>query len=397
MNRFKRISAICLTALFAFFLLVAILLTYRSRNKTYSYFENRNLAQRPSYTAEDVLDGSFFTALEDYLIDRAAGHNTLSRLNTQLDLALQRPTVNDVVVQEDILLPWLRFESVDPAAVDAAAARMADQLRSVSRLVESYGGRYCYVAVPCQYAYHADRYPHYLNNRSVYTALSLAALRPALEQAGVPFLDMGEVFDAAGHPDEFSSAVDNHYSIYGAYATCRELLSFLNRCGGTIRIPDETAFSVSQLPTPYLGSRMRKLLGAWPSNERLSYFLPTSPVPFTRTDNGIEVTPSVYAYPADTDEWVTYSFYMGGDIGNTVIDTHRPELPSILVYGDSFTNAVECLIYLSFDQMHSLDFRYYRGGMSLGEYIETCRPDYVVCIRDYEALLSPDFNGTGVN
>ena len=64
------------------------------------------------------------------------------------------------------------------------------------------------------------------------------------------------------------------------------------------------------------------------------------------------------------------------------------------VYGDSFTNAVECVLYYGFNQMRSLDFRYYTE-MSLGEYIETWQPDYVVCIRDYEQLANPTFNGGG--
>lgn len=97
-------------------------------------------------------------------------------------------------------------------------------------------------------------------------------------------------------------------------------------------------------------------------------------------------------YDFSIPHYVTYSLYMGGDYANTVIDTGREELPSILIYGDSFTNAVECIAYLSFDEMHSLDLRYYKE-MSLDEYIQTVQPDIVVCIRDYEELLIRTQNG----
>lgn len=46
--------------------------------------------------------------------------------------------------------------------------------------------------------------------------------------------------------------------------------------------------------------------------------------------------------------------------GGTTIDTGRRELPSILIYGDSFTNAVESIAWYSFDRMESADFRYYK-------------------------------------
>ena len=396
MQKLKKRSALLLIAVFVLFLAAAVALTVRNRGKTYSFYENRNLAPLPAASEQSVLDGSYFSALEKYLIDRAAGHTALARLDTRIDLALRRPVIHDVVVREDILLPWLPYETVDPAAITAAAERMAQRLAPVSELVESYGGMYCYAAVPCQYAYHEDRYPSYLNNRSAYTALSREALRAALAEAGVDYLDVGEVFDALGHPDAFSSGVDNHYSIYGALETGRAILSRFNARGASLRVPEEADFTAETVPSPYLGSRTRKLLGTRTSDEPLVRLDLAEPIPFTRRDNGHDSYSYVYAAGAETDGYVTYNFYMGGDIANTVIDTDRPELPSILVYGDSFTNAVECLIWPSFDRMYSLDFRHYQD-MTLGEYIETYRPDYVVCIRDYEALLSPECNGTGLD
>ena len=95
--------------------------------------------------------------------------------------------------------------------------------------------------------------------------------------------------------------------------------------------------------------------------------------------------------PAE-NEPVLYNLYMGGDVAETILDTQRPELPSCLIYGDSFTNAVECLAYYSFDQTRSLDLRHY-SEMPLTEYIEQYQPEVVLCIRDYESLLSRDANG----
>ena len=68
-----------------------------------------------------------------------------------------------------------------------------------------------------------------------------------------------------------------------------------------------------------------------------------------------------------------YTAYMGGDIGETVIDTGRDELPNILIYGDSFTNPLECLMYYSFNEMHSIDLRYYKD-MTLEDYIRLYQP-----------------------
>lgn len=392
MKKLDRITQIMLVAAFGLFLFAAMLLTYRTRNRDYSYYENRMLAERPAYSAQALADGSWFSDLESYLIDHAAGHNLLSRVDAKVDLLLARPVVNDVVVRPDILLPWNNFAVVDESAVEQSAAQMTANLETVRDRVEAYGGRFCYVAVPCQYAYHEDDYPAYLNNRSEYTRLSRACLRDDLAAAGVDLLDVGEVFDALGHPDEFSSAVDNHYGIFGAYEAYRAILEHFG-----LPALSRDDFVCTELPQPYLGSRVRKLLGLRVSDEHLFTLTPKAEIPFTRTDYGSPSPAFIYELPAASDEWVTYSLYMGGDRSETLVDTHREELPSILIYGDSFTNAVECLAYASFDKMYSLDLRYYSGDLTLGGFIDAYQPDYVVCIRDYEALIAPWQNGAAAD
>ena len=86
---------------------------------------------------------------------------------------------------------------------------------------------------------------------------------------------------------------------------------------------------------------------------------------------------------------------MNGDYASTEIDTKRPELPNVLIYGDSFTNAVECLLYTSCNKMWSLDMRYCDEG-TLEEYITAYQPDVVICLRDYGAFLSAKDNGCGI-
>ena len=83
---------------------------------------------------------------------------------------------------------------------------------------------------------------------------------------------------------------------------------------------------------------------------------------------------------------------MGGDIAETCIRTDRSSLLTALIFGDSFTNAVESLAYYSFDEMRSVDLRHYKT-QSISDYIAAYQPDVVICIRDYEALLSRSDNG----
>lgn len=389
----KRISELFVTICFLGFLAAGLFFTISREPETVSFFENRTLSAVPAYSSEAVGNGSYTTQLEQYLDDHAALRNTLLKVKTRVDLMLRRPVVNNIVVTEDYLLPYLPLgaDTADTATVRGWAQNMADHLKDINDTVTEYGGYYCYVAVPCQYAYFEDEYPWYLYNRSDLSYDTVSSLKQAMAERGVPFLDIRAAFNAMGRPDGYGSRVDNHYTMEGAFETYRLVMEKVASESGLnfpILGPEDVTFET--LPDEYLGSRERKLLNLETREESLSILRPVEDVPFTRTDNGQSSPPEVYVFPETGP--LTYNLYMGGDWARTVIDTNRDELPSILIYGDSFTNAMECVAYLSFDEMHSLDLRHYKD-MTLEDYIREFQPEIVVCTRDFEVLLLLTDNG----
>lgn len=343
----KKIANIVLVLAFAGFLAAAMVITLGKPQGGWSYYENRTLAQMEELTPQTLWDGTFANSVEPTLQDHAAGRNAL-----------------------------------------------AGQLGELRDVVESYGGKFYYVAVPGQYTYFEEVHPDFLNNRDTYTDLEIPAFQQAMEEQGVTLIEMGEILAQQGNPPEYYSTVDYHYTFGGAYATYLAILERINQdFDHSLTVLDEDSLVRETLPNPYLGSRARKVFGLWETDEKLEIGLPAQPIPFTRTDNGQEVPATVYTLPGnDTDE-VAYAAYMGGDIAETVIDTGRDELPSLLIYGDSFTNPVEGLMYYSFDEMRTIDLRHYKD-MTLADYIALYQPDVVVGIRDYESLLSTDYNGS---
>ncbi len=391
----KRICEWAMALLFSGVLLVLMAATILLPKNRYSYYENRNLSAFPEITAESVLSGQVFDDLETLFCDYAAWRTPALKAVTWADLnVFHRPVVNDIVVTDDALLEQLYTM---PDTADDIARKAADVAADNAALrdqIEAYGGHYCYIAVPCQYAYYEDEYPSYLENRSAYTAAELAALNSAMDAQGITHVDMGPIFDSLGHLPEFSSRVDNHYGLLGAYETYRAAVQKLNGDYGlALSFPEEgTDVTFSALPNPYMGSRTRKLLGLRGDDEKLLTAAFREDIPFTRLDNWQEVASAVYALPATEDEALTYGLYMGGDIAETCIRTDRSSLPTALIFGDSFTNAVESLAYYSFDEMRSVDLRHYKT-QSISDYIAAYQPDVVICIRDYEALLSRSDNG----
>lgn len=59
-----------------------------------------------------------------------------------------RPVVNQVIPAEGMLLSWNPYETPDPELIQQQADAMAGQLGELRDVVESYGGKFYYVAVP---------------------------------------------------------------------------------------------------------------------------------------------------------------------------------------------------------------------------------------------------------
>ncbi len=394
----RLVSLLFAAGILAFLFLNAALTLLLRREET-SYYENRRLADKPILTGEGLMNGDSGRALDAWVQDHSAGRNTFLRLRTLLDMKLlRRPAVNETVVREDVLLPLQDFWMYSRAELADSAALAADRVAVHARRAEEFGGRYYYVAVPHQAMAFGEEYPPYLQSHTDFYGDIAELFGEALAAREVPFLDMGAVLREEGLLREVSSRIDNHYSILGAYETYRRIMERLRAdTGWDLDILEEGEYRIETLPNHYLGSRNRKLFDLWPSEEKLMLLFPLEEVGFLRRDRAdwlaspIE-SREVYSLPASPEEPVSYSLYMGGDWPATEIDTDRPEKPDILVYGDSFTNGVECILWHGFDTMYSFDFRHYTEK-TLDELIEELRPDAVICIRDYEALIRTEGNG----
>ena len=177
------------------------------------------------------------------------------------------------------------------------------------------------------------------------------------------------------------SRVDHHYTLKGAYVTYQSVCEAFG-----IRASE---ISIAETQSDLLGTYNRKLYDLSPVREAMQAV--QTPFPeYERLDNGAASdTPLIRIRGSGQS---LYGDYMGGDIAETVIQTDRPELPNALIFGDSFTNPVECLAYYSFNELRSVDLRHYTV-QSLSDYIAAYQPDVVLCVRDYQSLLLREFNG----
>lgn len=392
MNRISKRAFLALLLAVLFAVPAGVILW--SHRETTAYYENRTLAERPTLTWQSLWDGTFATAFESWFSDHAPGRTTLLEADTAVQMkVLRRPVVNDIVLSADgVLVPFLSYDEYTEQDYAGPAASIAENYGKLNDHVEANGGSFYFVGLPEQRVYFEEKFPDYLNNHETEAQTADALFIQALEDQGVRFLNMEAVYDELGRPEEFYSTVDHHYNYYGAYTAYRSIMDTLASDGWDLPVLTEDKIDLVEQPFPYIGSRNRKLYNLWPNTDKAVIGVQKDPVAFTRYDNGELSEKPLFILPEDPVMPTTYNLYMGGDFGETVLETDRPELPDVLIFGDSFTNALETLLYASFDETHILDLRYYTDK-SLKDYISDYQPDIVLCVQNDTFYYTTTGNG----
>ncbi|MCQ2418726.1 MAG: hypothetical protein MJ085_02965 [Clostridia bacterium] len=99
------------------------------------------------------------------------------------------------------------------------------------------------------------------------------------------------------------------------------------------------------------------------------------------------------------DAVLTYGAYFGGDEGEVILNTHRPELKNLLIIGESYDNALLKLLASHYNCTYSVDLRYYTPHTGetfrLFSYLEAHEIDQVLFIGSTAFWTLPEFTVEG--
>lgn len=391
----RKISQFNLIILFIAFIIIVPTMTVIYRNIDISEIENRTLESTPSFDKNSFLSGAYFREWEDYISDHIWKRDLWIKYYTKFNMSLLgKNNINNIVIGESgTLLPFFSKELNENLETYLTnIPLMTDNLKELNSHINENGGRFCFVGVPGQASFLNEKYPNHIENNSEYFVANERIMFEQLEEKNVDFINMNEVFRNSDETN-FYLKTDHHYNFDGAYKTYSEIIKkLIEDFKFEIRPPlTMNDLDIITLPNDILGSRNRQLYFLYPTDEKVKIAYPKEEIYYEKYTNG-NADPDFYHLNEDPNERPTYGVYMGGDFAEIVIKTNREDLPNILLFGDSFTNAVEPLLYYHFNETRILDLRYYKE-MSLYEYIEEFKPDIVVMIRDDLNYGNLDGNG----
>lgn len=216
---------------------------------------------------------------------------------------------------------------------------------------------------------------------------------------------------------------DHHWQYLGSYKGYKEVFRLLqlDKEGEVIKTPIEPnpAYGVPDDCPPELVDGYRPVLMSRGHRETKSratgtqdkfqgkfyvyiFDFPPMHITIDGKDKREDGSPMDYGYAEEvlkkalTVEWsIGYSFY-GRDDGEIIFDTGRKDRPNILIFGDSYDNAILKLLAGHFNKTYSIDLRYYEKIMgkpfSIDKYMKAHKIDKVLFIGFFGFFEQKEFH-----
>lgn len=186
---------------------------------------------------------------------------------------------------------------------------------------------------------------------------------------------------------------DHHWNYKGSYKAYCDLIDMLFG-------PEENKIEPIETVTfdelPFNGSYHSKL-GYTKSSELFTVYRFPDFVPYTTTTNGYpDKSYGNYArYFAGKYAKLTvynhYGAFYGGDKGELILQTNRPELKRLLIFSNSYSNAVTLPLLQHYDAIYSIDTRFYKGKngnqFDVQKYIHQNEIDDVLILGDVHFFM----------
>lgn len=339
-------------------------LTTINNDNSVSYVEKRELQTFPEFSVKALMDGSYLDDLTTAFSDQLEMRDYL--IKGYYLFQFQRYN-GDVVIGENDEL-YAAVQSMSDIATEQSY--VADSVAQINQVGTSLDAEFIFLSIPRKDAVETENLPSsYISSRDCYTAC-IETVKETLDPS-LTLIDAYEVFMEDEHAHRYYYMTDHHITPDAAQLLYQELLNVLD----DDRIPEYDLSDYEVGKTIINGSFNNQIGQSVKSSPEELYILPKFDLDYVRYEDESVSDLAIWA-KANTYE----DAYMEGDHAYTVVDTGRPELPSILYVGSSFTNIMEAISVPSFDKMVSIDYRHNTSGNSIQYYVEKYDIDYVVFI-----------------
>ena len=356
-----------LTVLFCLFIGGVFLGSMILPDKTFSPVENRNLAQAPKFSLDNVTSGKFMEDTEDYVNDQIIGRDFWVALKAWSERLTGKQENNGVYfAKEDTLIN--RLDTPDPELLEENAGYVNALVNNVD--VPVYFG-----IIPSAAEIWADRLP-----AGAPTADEKAIIDGLYNQVQTHTIDLYAALGA--HQDEdIYYRTDHHWTSLGAYYGYEALMGAMGLEAAPLDESQKVTVSEDFSGTLYSTSGVR-----WLPPDHIDRYISGEGVTVTAYPDGTPQPGSLYvdSFLSEKDK---YSSFLGGNKPLCVIETEHTGAPKVLVIRDSYTDSLAPFLTQNFSEIHLFDPR--MNLTSVKDYVEQNEIDSVVVLYSISNFVSP--------
>lgn len=320
-------------------------------DQTFSEQENRALQTAPTFSFSRLFSGRFTSEFETYTVDQFAFRDNWTALKARSELLMGKKENNDVYFcpsrydgDGEALIE--RFEAPGQAELDR-------RMNALKKLTETVDCPVYFALIPGPSDIYSYRLPE-----DAPTDSQLAVIEYCYAQTDTPTVDMYS-FLAEHNTEDIYYRTDHHWTSRGAYYGYSALMEAMEMDASHI-----SQYNVRIVSDTFYGTTYSSSGFSWVKPDRIMTYV-DEPADLTVTDypQGSPVDAALY-----NESWLDkkdkYSFFLCGSTPLVQIETGLSDAPSLLIVRDSYTDSLVPFLLEHFSDIHVLDLRYYRTGLS---------------------------------
>lgn len=327
---------------------ILIILNIFKTNKTFSEQENRMLAKVPEFSLEKLVSGEYSASLDNYINDHFIFRDGWLKINSGMELVLQKKEVNDIYIGKDGYL----FEKFDfnEKNINTAIDRIENFSKSVK--IPVY-----FILVPNSIYINQDKLPS-----DVYVENQEQIINNMYENMEyTKTIDVTNILKE--NKDEYIFfKTDHHMTSDGAYLIYKKYCEELG-----VNPTRKEEFTREVVSDSFLGTFDSKAQILNQKEDEIVVYKNdvNTNITFAEYDN--ETTKSIFNehYLNVKDK---YSYFLNGNNSKVVIKTKVQNGKKLLVIKDSYAHIMAQFLCQNYEEIHFIDPRYYR--LSISDYID---------------------------
>ena len=311
----------------------------------FSYNENRVLEQKPEFSVNTIIDGTYTGKMESYVSDQIIFRDNFIWLSTYSKMLMGQKEINDVYICDDYLIETFKKSEIDKSLLNK-------NIEFIDEFLKNHSNAYIAI-IPTATEILRYKIPKYSENISQIDVIN-------------------NIYDKQQSIDIYSNLInhnseyiyyrtDHHWTALGAYYGYLAICDFLNL--NSISIDD---FNVSIIDSSFKGTIQSKVNINTVDDILYGYEFNSDNVKYKRVVDEFynNISESLYDYDKlETKE--KYAVYIGGNSSITRIFTEngKEDRGRLLLLKDSFSHSLIQFLANHYSEIVMVDLRYYMGGV----------------------------------